>query len=90
MSLAVAVAVTGMAVAAIAFREGRCRGRVVETLRPLANDAAADEPFQRAQFALIVRGDEADRVADRVRAARAANPVDVILRVHREIVIHHV
>ena len=40
--------------------------------------------------ALIFRRNEADRIADRVRAAGASDAMDVILRVHREIVIHHV
>ena len=40
--------------------------------------------------AVVLRGDEADGVADGVRAAGAADAMDVILRVHREIVVHHV
>ena len=86
MSLAVAV----LPVAAVIFRESWRRRRIIETIRPFTNDTPADEPLKRAQFALIFRGDEADRIAHRVRATRAANPMDVILRVHWEIVIYHV
>ena len=37
---------------------------------------------------MVFRGDEADRIADRMRAAGASDPMDVILGVHGEIVIH--
>src|ERR1035437_3920285 len=70
-------------------RSRRRRGRVVETLCPFADDAAADESLQRAQFVPVLRRDKADRVAHRVRPAGAPDAMDIILRVHREIVIHH-
>jgi hypothetical protein len=65
-------------------------GRIVKSLRPLAHDAASDEAFQRPQRALIFRRDEADGVAHRLRPPCAADAMHVILRMHREIVIHHV
>ena len=70
-------------------RSRRRRGRIVETFRPLADDAAADESLQRAQFVPVLRRDKADGVAHRVRPAGAADAMDIIFRVHREIVIHH-
>ena len=71
----------------IAWRSG---GIVIEAFRAFAHDAAADETLERTQRPVIFRRDETDRVADRMRAAGAADAMDVILRVHREIVIHHV
>ena len=65
-------------------RSGR---RVVEALGAFADNAASDEALERAERAVVLGGDEADRVADRVGAAGAADAVDVILGVHREIVI---
>src|ERR1039458_4995167 len=69
-------------------RSRRRRGRVVETLRPLADDAAADESLQRAQFVTVLRRHKADGIAHRVRPAGASDTMDIILRMHREIVIH--
>ena len=67
----------------------RC-GRVVETLRPFTDDAAPDEAFQRPQFVPVLRRDKADGVAHRMRPAGASDTVDIIFRMHREIIIHHV
>ena len=39
---------------------------------------------------MIFIRDEADRISDGIRAARAADAMDVILHMHRKIVIHHV
>jgi len=39
---------------------------------------------------VIFGRDEADGVAHRVGAARAADAVDVVLGVHRKVIIHHV
>lgn len=63
--------------------------RVIESLRLLPYDAAADEPFQGAQFGVILVGHKRDRIADLVRATSAADAVDVILHLHRKIVVHH-
>ena len=56
----------------------RRRRVVVETFRAFSHDAAPDEAFERTQRRLIFRGDEADRVAHRVRAAGSADAMDVI------------
>ena len=53
------------------------------------HDAATDETLERTQRPLIFRRNETDRIADGVRAAGATDAMDVILRVHREIVVHH-
>jgi hypothetical protein len=41
-------------------------------------------------MALVFRRDKTDRVTHRMGATCSANPVDVILRVHRKVVVHHV
>src|ERR1044071_10095169 len=65
-------------------------GRVVEFFRTFAHDSPADKAFKRAQGVLILRHHKADGITHRVRAARSANAVNVILRVQGKIVIHHV
>src|ERR1035441_9610839 len=72
------------------WRAGGRSGPIVEALGAFAHNAPADEAFKRPQGAVIVGRYEADGVAHRVSAARAADAVDVILGVHREVVIHHV
>ena len=47
------------------------RFREVEVGGPHARDAAADETLQRAQRAVVLGRDEADRIADCLRAAGA-------------------
>ena len=64
--------------------------RVVEVLRTLADDSAADEPLESPEILLIFRGDETDRIANRVRPSRPADAVNVVLGVHGEVVVHHV
>src|SRR5688500_11022908 len=78
------------ALAAAALVAGWRGGVVIEAFGAFADDAAADEAFEGAQRSLVLRGDEADRVADGEGAAGAADAMDVIFGVHREIVIHHV
>src|SRR6186713_925160 len=73
-----------------ALRLSRAGGVIIKTLGAFAHDAATDEAFQRAQFAVIFRRHEADRVADGVRAPGTPDAMHVIFHVHREIVIHHV
>jgi len=75
--------------AATGLRLRRSGGTVIESFRLLPHDAATNEPFQRPQFALILRRHKADRIADGIGATRAADAVDVIFRMHGEIVIHH-
>ena len=62
---------------------------VIETFRLFPHDPAADETLERTQRSLIFRRNEADRITDGMRAAGASDAMDIILRVHREIVIHH-
>ena len=56
--------------------------------------AALDRPphhlLQRLHVRLIVRSHETDRVADGLRASRAADAVHVILGVHREVEVDDV
>src|SRR4030095_14712635 len=61
---------------------------VIETFRLFPYDAAADETLERTQWPLIFRCNETDRITDGVCAAGASDAMDIILRVHREIVIH--
>ena len=75
---------------ATAVGMGRGGGRVIESLRALAHDAASDKPLQRPQLAVIFRRHKTDGIAHRVRPACPSDAMDVILRVHREIVVHHV
>src|SRR5438270_6621824 len=63
---------------------------VIETFRLFPDDPAADETLERAQLSLIFRRDETDRIAHRMCAARAPDAMDIILRLHREVVVHHV
>ena len=78
------------ALSAVVVAGTRRRGRgVVKPLGALAHNAPPDKPLQRAQRAAIFVGHKADGIADLLGAARAADPVNVILGVHREIVIHH-
>src|ERR1700720_3230476 len=62
---------------------------VIETFCAFPHNAATDETFKRAQRSLIFRGDKADRIANGMRPTGAPNAVDVILRVHWKIVVHH-
>ena len=62
---------------------------VIETFRLFPYDPAADETLERTQRPLIFRRNKADRITDGVRAAGASDAMDIIFRVHREIVIHH-
>jgi hypothetical protein len=63
---------------------------VIEVFGAFARNAPADEALQRAQGAVIFRRHEADGIAHRVGAAGAADAVDVVLGMHREVIIHHV
>jgi len=68
----------------------RSRGIVVKTLRFFTNDTPADEPLQRTQFIMVFGSDKTDGVAHGMGAAGAADAVDIILRMHRKIIVHHV
>ena len=72
------------------WRASRRASRVVKAFGAFTHDAPADETFERAQGAVIFGRHEADGVADRVGAACAANTMDLVLRVHREVIMHHV
>jgi hypothetical protein len=68
----------------------RGRGRVViETFGALPHYAATNESFKRAQRSVILWGDKADRVANGMGATGASDAMNIILRVHRKIVVHH-
>src|ERR1017187_4372467 len=75
---------TAFLVGGIVSRRG---GGIVKPFCFFPHDAATNETLQRTQFAVILVGDKTDGVADGVRASGAADAMDVILRVHREIVI---
>jgi hypothetical protein len=66
------------------------RGRSIETFSMFAHDAPADEPFERAQGFLLLRHHEADGIAHCLRAAGSPNAVDVVFRMHWEIIIYDV
>ena len=61
-----------------------------EPFELLARDAAPEELLQLPQGVLVVVGHEADRVADRVRAAGAADAVHVVFGLRREVVVDDV
>src|SRR5215831_11502969 len=63
---------------------------IVKPLRPLSHETPADKSFQRAQRRMILRSREAERFTDCHRAPRSSNPMDVILRVLRKVIVHHV
>src|SRR5258705_12325084 len=71
------------------FRHMRNHLGVIKSVRALPHDAAADEAFERAEFAVVFGRDEADGVTDGVGASGAADAMDVIFDVHREIIVHH-
>src|SRR5689334_20302905 len=66
-------------------RSGRA---VIETFRFLSHDSAADESLQRAEFVLVLRRDKTDRITHRMGATGPTNPMNIILRVHRKVVVH--
>src|ERR1035437_6998152 len=70
--------------------EGGRGGGVIKSFGRFSHDAAADETFERAEFALVFVRDKTDGVADGVRAAGAPDAMNIILGLHREIVIHDV
>src|SRR5690242_11389717 len=72
------------------WRFGGRGGCVVEFFGTFAHDPAADKAFERAQGVLILRRHKADGIAHRVRAARSADAVNIILGVHGEIIIDDV
>ena len=68
----------------------RTRRIVVKPFGFLAHNPAPDEALERTQLPLVFRRNKTDRIAHRMRPACPADPVNVILRVHRKIVVHHV
>src|SRR6202011_2963334 len=68
------------------------RGRsrvVIEAFRPFPHNAATNESFERAQRSVIFRCDKADCVANGMGTTGAPDAMNIILRVHRKIVVHH-
>jgi hypothetical protein len=66
------------------------RRAVIKSFRFLSHNPATDEPLEQSQLGMVLRGHEANRITDRLRTTRSTDSVDVILRMHWEIVIHHV
>ena len=62
---------------------------MIKPFGSLSHNPATDEPLQRTQLTLILRRNKTDRIAYRMRTPRAADPVDIILRVHWKVVVHH-
>src|SRR6266571_8443839 len=66
-----------------AFPPADPRGRrrtVVEIREGDSGDRAAEDSLDRADVGFLLRRDEGDRLADRLHAGRAADPVDVVRR----------
>src|SRR5258708_29475095 len=78
-----------LAALATAWPARSCSGRVIETFRAFAHDATANETLDRAQRVTVFRSHKADGVSHRVGATGPANAVDIILPVHREVVINN-
>lgn len=68
---------------------GRCGLRVIEPFGLFADNAAADEAFERTQGSVVLGRHKTEGVANGLGAAGPANPVDVVLGVWREIVVDH-
>src|ERR1700730_10760669 len=68
----------------------RAGGVVIKSFRAFPHDAAADETLERPQRPVIFRRYETDCVADGLGAPGPSDAVNVVLRVHRKIVVHHV
>ena len=81
---------TWLLMARAIFRHMRHDLSVIKSFRAFAHDAATDEAFERAQFAVIFGRYKTDGVTHGVRATGAADAMDVIFDVHGEIIIHHV
>jgi len=62
---------------------------IIETFRFLSQNAATDETFERSQRSVVFRRNKTYRIADGVRATGASDAMNIILRVHWEIVVHH-
>lgn len=66
---------------------GRRCGRVIKSFRFLSDDTATDKTFKRSQLSLVFGCHETDGIANRLRTACAADTVDIIFRMHREVII---
>lgn len=60
---------------------------IIETFRAFANESAADEPFESAQHAVILRRRETERISNRVCASSASDAMDVIFGMFGKVVI---
>jgi len=72
---------------------GRVRpgvGAVLKSFHRGLWNLLADEPFDFAQLLPFVRGDQGNGVAGRFGPGRPADPMDIILRHFRQLVIDHV
>src|SRR6187402_918507 len=74
-----------------AFRLAALRlGSCDQAFQFLSCDATPQEPFELLETVLVVVGYEANRIADRLGAAGAANAVHVVFWLRREIVVDDV
>src|SRR5690348_4029027 len=62
---------------------------VVKALSSFAYDSTSNKTFERSQLRMILRGHKADRVANGLGTAGASDTMDVILGMHREIIIYN-
>ena len=67
---------------------GRGGGLIVETFRAFADDSAPDKPLQCAKSSGVSMRDKTQRITNRLRTAGAPDTVNVVLGVHREVVVH--
>src|SRR6266508_2660532 len=75
-----------------AFPPADPRGRrraVVEIREGDSGDRTAEDSLNRADVGFLLRRDEGDRLADCLHAGRAADPVDVVRRDRRDVVVDH-
>src|SRR5688500_13353064 len=63
------------------------RRRRNEAFELSARDAAAEKALEPPQMILIIPRHKADRIADRLRPAGAADAMHVLLRLRREVVV---
>jgi len=71
------------------IRPYRRSGVVIKSLSAFPDQSPADKSFQRAQRGMILRSREAEGFTDCQRAPRPSDPMDVILRVFRKVVVHY-
>src|SRR6478752_8815596 len=67
-----------------------CRLVVVEAGHRDARQRTADRALDGAEIALLLGGDEGERIAGRIGARRAPDAVDVVVRYVRHVEVHDV